>query len=224
MAQIREVHFQGTHRLLSRKYCDRSLLRALHLPADVLANLDELSAATDEKVAGEHGRLITIGPRELVFAVPEAEIVNAAFTHTSETGGRFHGPDRGAWYAGVELETSFAEVAFHKQRFLSDTGETNIYTFDYQDFLADFSGEFHHLDPKERASCLKPGPVPQCYAAGQTLARALLYAGANGIVYPSVRHQEGTCVVCFRPALVFYPRRGGRYRLSLGQTPQWVKL
>ena len=52
--------------------------------------------------------------------------------------------------------------------------------------------------------------------ASQALANALLYAGSNGIVYPSVRHSAGTCIACFRPALVFHPRRGQEYRITLG--------
>jgi len=34
------------------------------------------------------------------------------------------------------------------------------------------------------------------------LARELLTSGSAGIVYPSARHADGTCLVCFRPALV----------------------
>ena len=116
----------------------------------------------------------------------------------------------------MELETSVAEVAFHKRRFLEDARLTGQYAFDYRDFLADFSGQFHFLDSTESQACLQPGPVPQCYGASQALANTLLYAGSNGIVYPSVRHSSGTCIACFRPALVFHPRRGQEYRIAMG--------
>ena len=36
----------------------------------------------------------------------------AAFCHAHPLGSRFAGADRGAWYAGFEIETSHAEVAF----------------------------------------------------------------------------------------------------------------
>jgi hypothetical protein len=32
--------------------------------------------------------------------------------------------------------------------------------------------------------------------------------GLMADVYPSVRHPSDTCIACFRPALVFHPRRG----------------
>jgi hypothetical protein len=206
----------GTHRLIPTKYSGERVLEMLSLPPGVLADLSELDAATNERTIAERGGNRGIGPGELLYGVPEAQIVNAAFTHHGPHGGRLHSPQRGAWYAGVELETSVAEVAFHKRRFLEDARLTGQYTFDYRDFLADFSGQFHCLDSNESQACLQPGPIPQCYGASQALANALLYAGSNGIVYPSVRHSTGTCIACFRPALVFHPRRVQEYRITMG--------
>jgi RES domain len=205
----------ATHRLIPTKYSGESVLETLSLPKEVLAALSELDAATNERKVAEVGGNTDIGPGELLYGVPEARIVNAAFSHPGPHGGRFHGPQRGAWYAGVEIEISIAEVAFHKRQFLRDARINGQYAFDYVDFLADFSGDFHHLDPPEPATCLQPAPVPQCYGASQALANSLLYAGSNGIVYPSVRRLSGTCIACFRPALVFHPRRGQEYRIAL---------
>jgi hypothetical protein len=210
----------GTHRLIPTKYSGAGVLETLPLPVEVLEDLSELDAATNERKIAEDGANPSIGPGELLFGVPEAQIVNAAFCHPG-AGGRFHDSRRGAWYAGVELETSFAEVAYHKRRFLADARITDLLTFDYQDFIADFSGTFSHLDPEEMESCLMPGPIPQCYGSSQALARMLLYAGSNGIIYPSVRNRIGTCIACFRPALVFHPRRGEQYRLTLGAKEHW---
>ena len=46
----------------------------------------------------------------------------------------------------------------------------------------------------------------------QQLAEQLLDAGSLGIVYPSVRHEGGTCIACFRPPLVSNVRRDATYR------------
>lgn len=115
----------------------------------------------------------------------------------------------------MERETAVAEVAFHKRRFLENARMTGQYAFDYQDFLAHFSGQFHYLDSDESQACLQPGSIPQSHGASQALANALLYAGSGGILYPSVRLASGTCIACFRPALVFYPRRGQEDRITL---------
>jgi RES domain-containing protein len=147
--------------------------------------------------------------------VPEAHVVNAAFTHPGPYGGRFNDSRRGAWYAGVALETSIHEVAFHKRRFLKDARIHECLPFDYADFLADFSGRFHFLNDSEREQSLQPAPIPQCYGPSQALANSLLYTGSSGIVYPSVRHAGGTCIACFRPALVFHPRRSKLYKITV---------
>ena len=196
-------------------YGAESVLETLQLPADVLADLSELDAATNERKIAENGGNSAIGPGELLLGVPEAHIVNAAFTHPGPFGGRFHGPHRGAWYAGFEIETSVAEVAFHRRRFLAESRIQGRHRFDYLDFLADFSGWFHTLEPGEQESCLQPDPIPQCYGTSQALANKLLYEGSNGIVYSSVRRASGTCIACFRPALVFHPHRGQKYRLTV---------
>lgn len=215
MAIVAQFDQAGTHRLIPAKYGAESVLESLPLPADVLSDLSELDAATNERKIAETGGNNAIGLGELLLGVPEAHIVNAAFTHPGPFGGRFHGAQRGAWYAGFEIETSIAEVAFHKRRFLRDGRIQGGHGFDYIDFLADFSGEFHTLDAAEQKICLQPDPVPQCYAAAQALANKLLFEGSNGIVYPSVRRSSGTCIACFRPALVFHPRRGKKYRLNV---------
>jgi hypothetical protein len=215
LANLVQFDQAGTHRLIPAKYGAESVLESLPLPPGVLAHLSELDAATNERKIAENGGNSAIGPGELLLGVPEAHIVNAAFTHPGPFGGRFHGAQRGAWYAGFEIETSIAEVAFHKRRFLADGGIQGQHAFDYLEFLADFSGKFHTLDAAEKESCLQPDPIPQCYSASQALANKLLFEGSNGIVYPSVRRHSGTCIACFRPALVFHPRRGQKYLLKV---------
>lgn len=230
MAHIEQIEKTATHRLVPSKYSTGSVLETLPLPSDVLSDLSELDAATNERKVAEHGGCVGIGPNELLFGVPQAQIVNAAFCHPSPFGGRFNGPQRGAWYAAFDLETAIAEVSFHKRRFLIEAHmntEAHLgseHVFEYVDFLADFSGEFHHLEAGELDSCLKPAPVPQCYVASQALAISLLYGGSNGIVYPSVRRPSGTCIACFRPALVFHPRWSGTYLLTLQATTDTVSF
>ena len=223
MARLAQFDQAGTHRLIPAKYGAESVLRSLPLPPKVLADLSELDAATNERKIAENGGNSAIGPGELLLGVPEAHIVNAAFTHPGPFGGRFHSSRRGAWYAGLEIETSIAEVGFHRRRFLADGRIQGQHAFEYIDFLADFSGEFQTLEAAELETCLQPGPVPQCYSASQALANKLLFEGSNGIVYPSVRRHSGRCIACFRPALVFHPRRGQKYRLSIEAGTDAVK-
>ena len=74
---------------------------------------------------------------------------------------------------------------------------------------------FHVLEPADNyAECLQVEPVPQCYRASQQMARLLLDQQSNGLVYPSVRRPGHSCLVCFRPALVYNPRRSERFEIT----------
>jgi hypothetical protein len=205
---------RDTHRLVPSRYSPRgeSVLVRIADPGDDahLAAIFELDSATNDRLIAEHGLLPGIGVDELVAAVPLASVINAAFCHAHPHGSRFAGADRGAWYAGFELETAHAEVAFHKSVELAEIGwpEESI---TYDDYQADFSGDFHDVrDAPGFAACLSP----TSYIASQTLAARLLDAGSVGVVYPSVRRAGGTCVACFRPALVLRVRRGGTWRFT----------
>jgi RES domain-containing protein len=194
-----------THRLIPSKNIGESVLNRLTRDPDELSSLFELEGATNERLQGEAGLLPGITVRELVFGLSYSHIVNAAFTHASPLGSRFNGPERGAWYAAFSLKTSGVEVAFHKSQELQEINWKEKETFTYVESLADFRGEFHDICQDSRfVKCLDPNS----YTASQELARELLEAGSAGIVYPSVRHQGGTCIACFRPALVNNVRKG----------------
>jgi hypothetical protein len=60
---------------------------------------------------------------------------------------------------------------------------------------------------------------PDSYVESQALAERLLAAESLGVIYPSVRHHSGTCVACFRPALVANVRRGKTYRFTWDGDP-----
>ena len=124
MAHIREIEYAGTHRLIPTNHSGKSVLEKLPLPENVIADLSELDAATNERKLAERAGNLRIGPGELLYGVPEAQIVNAGFTHPGPYGGRFNNSRRGAWYAAVELETSIHEVAYHKRRFLKEDAFT----------------------------------------------------------------------------------------------------
>jgi RES domain len=209
---IRFVRQADTHRLVPFKHLPRgeSVLVGIADDDAHLAAIFELDAATNDRLIAERGRLAGIGPDELLAAVPFASVVNAAFCHPHPLGSRFNGPDRGAWYASFELETAQAEVSFHKSVELAEVGWRDE-SVTYDDYSADFSADFHDLrGARGFARCLAPAN----YVASQALADELLQAGSLGIVYPSVRRRAGTCLACFRPALVTRVRRAGRFRFS----------
>jgi hypothetical protein len=206
------IRQNDTHRLISSKHPDdgASVLARIADDDVHLQDIFDLDNATNDRLVAENNLLPGIGIHELVFGVPYFRIVNAAFCHANPLGSRFNGPDRGAWYAGFEIETSQAEIAFHKWRELA---EVNWFDQEvaYDDYLADFSAEFHDIrGGTQFAEFL----TPDTYVSSQELGEELLAAGSLGLIYPSVRRRGGTCVACFRPTLVMNVRRGRTYRFT----------
>jgi hypothetical protein len=201
-----------THRLIPNKFYEdgESVLSRLGLPPAQMEHLFQLDDATNARLAGEANLLPGITVHELVFGVPQYHIINAAFTHARPGGSRFSGDDRGAWYAGFSLKTAQAEVAFHYGEGLREVNWREEETVAYREYLADFRAEFHDLRPEDQRgnTANKKYLEPDSYRASQQLGRRLLDQGSAGVVYPSVRHAGGTCIACFRPALVGNVREG----------------
>jgi|SRR5262252_728036 len=212
-----------THRLIPSRYAHEgaSVLERLGLPPAQMKNLFQLDDATNERLLGEANELPGITVHELVFGVAHYHIVNAAFTHARPKGSRFMGPERGVWYAGFALKTAQAEVAFHYAQWLREVNWREEETVTYRDYIADFHGEFHDLRDRSR---FQKYLDPNDYAASQRLGRKLLDAGSSGIVFPSVRHEGGTCLACFRPAMVTNVRQGSPVSFTFSNPDQPPKI
>jgi RES domain-containing protein len=209
------VRQDDTHRLIPSRYSDQSVLSRLADNDERLHEVFELDGATNDRLLGEANLLPGISVHELLFGVAYAHIVNAAFTHAQPSGSRFNGPERGAWYAAFELQTAQVEVAFHRAQELEEINWTEPETFIFDDYLTDFRADFHDIrGDAAYTDCLSP----TSYTKSQALARELLALGSAGIVYPSVRHSGGTCIGCFRPALVTNVRKGGRSTVAFQRT------
>ncbi len=222
--RVRFCSWPDSHRLISSRFSEGgTVLAAVADNARELADLVLLDCATNDRVNSEQQGGVGISMYELLYGVPNAHIVNAAFAHAGESGARFSDKTRGAWYAADSQKASVAEVVYHKGRRLAEIVDPDgpnqrprgdVSTFD--DWMADFKAEFHVLDPPEEfQEFLQPEPVPKCYAASQELGRRLLNEGSNGIFYPSVRYPGASCTVCFRPALVYNPHRSQRLEITL---------
>ena len=226
--QASHFTFEAFHRLIPSRFSEMgTVLEDIADGERMLADIVLLDGATNDRIQGEQQGLAGISTYELVYGIPNAHIVNAAFTHTSEAGARFNDATRGAWYAAEELGTSLAEVTYHKARRLMEIVVPGLpwerpdeETATYDDWLADFRCSFHVVDPDDEffADCLLPEPVPECYGASQRVARRLIEMQSNGLVYPSVRRDGARCLVCFRPALVYHPRQGARLEIRFQAT------
>ncbi len=210
---------RDTVRLVSSARLKPPVLAPLVDSDDDMTDLAALEMATHGRLRAEATGLAKLHPREMVFGMPNATFVNAAFTYTRPEGNRFNDGSRGAWYCAFAAETSLAEVSFHLTRALADAGNAYDNETVYAELMADFIGRFQDIRRlRPRPDCLHPDTAVG-YPAGQTLAREAMAAETMGIVYPSVRHRGGTCLAALHPAVVQNVRQGGLWRLKWDGSP-----
>ncbi len=228
MLATTSIDQRDTHRLIPAQFADGGAPVLARLTEDpkTLEGIFALDNATNDRLLAESRLSRGVDERELVFGIPSYRIINAAFCHPSPAGSRFSSADRGAWYASLEVETSQAEVAYHRQLWLRETAWEEEDTADYLDYLADFRAEFHDLRASaEHAANHSDCLSPTSYAASQALASQLLEVGSAGIVYPCVRRAGGTCIACFRPVLVTNVRKGSVFTFVFpdSRTPPTIR-
>jgi hypothetical protein len=197
---------RSTCRLIPSRYPAVGIFDAVASAEDLEA-IFELEGWTNDRISNELGVLHNIPRDEWLAGRPMATVVMAAFCHPRPGGGRFNDASRGAWYAGFALRTAHAEAIYHRTRELEEIGGWFDTFVQMAAYLADFNAGFHDIRNRRFYRYLNP----DSYEASQRLGRRLLGQGSNGIIYPSVRDQGGTCLACFRPRLVTYARQGGFY-------------
>jgi hypothetical protein len=199
-----EIFEPAAVRLIPTAYIVEPALTPLADSDDDLAFLTQLEGLTSARLA----------PLAIPPGVDPAELlseasgygytyVNAAFCYVRPDGNRFNDGTRGAWYSTIgdnAARTAQAEVIFHLTRELDNVGVYDNITR-YREVLAGFMGRFHDVRGERDAIYLGRDPAT-AYPAGQAFATALFKTGSNGVVYPSARAADGTCLVAFRPHLV----------------------
>ncbi len=210
---LARLALERTVRLVSTARLRDPVLLAL-VDAEDLDALAEIEGATSARLRAEVHGSAQIQSKELVFGLPHAAFINAAFAYWRPRElNRFNGPGRGAWYAALAVETCIAEVSFHLTREFVRINDFTA-TVECAELFASFAGDFVDLRAALPApTCLHPDPAIG-YPAGNALADIARARGHNGVVYPSARHKEGTCLVALWPQAVQSVVQGGVIRLA----------
>jgi hypothetical protein len=210
--------FPRTVRLVATARLRDPVLKALVDTNDELTELAEIEAATSTRlIAQDHG-FQGIPAEQLIHDVPHAAFINASFAYAKpREPNRFNGPDRGAWYSALDVETCLAEVIFHMTEFLGRAGDLNA-VVEYSEMFASLAGEYADLRGIADHPCLDPDPS-RGYPSGNAFAHAALARGINGIIYPSLRHSGGTCFAALWPHAVQSVAQGDIFRLTWSGSP-----
>jgi len=208
---------KNTIRLIPTAFIEEPALKPLadnEDDLDILANIEMLTSTRQNK---NITLPIRVDPNELPTQAYGFgwTYINAAFCYTHLNGNRFNSKNRGAWYASFgknAIITSQAEVAYHLTKELDNVGKYENIT-NYREIIAGFITNFYDLRKYDDHNFLH-SDEKIAYPAGQLLADSMLQNDANGIIYPSKRHDGGQCLVAFKPHLIQNIRHGATWQFN----------
>lgn len=156
----------------------------------------EIEALTNPRVREEAGDYRKIRAQDAV-AGPGSTPVMASFAYSGAS--RFTDGSYGVYYAAHEEETAIAESRYWTEAFLRATNEPSI-DVDKRMYRARIRGSYDDVRARSKRSRIYD---PDSYAYSQAYARELYEKNrVDGIVYNSVRRDDGQCICAFRPRLV----------------------
>ncbi|OJU48882.1 MAG: hypothetical protein BGO03_11060 [Mesorhizobium sp. 61-13] len=210
--------FPTTVRLVTTARLRAAVLVQLVDNEDELELLAEIEGATSTRLIAQEKGISGLAANELVYDVAHAHFINASFAYAKpQQPNRFNGADRGAWYAALDVETCLDEVGYHLSNALADAGDYHAIV-EYVEMFCSLAGAFLDLRQQPDHPSLDPDKA-RAYPIGNALADSARANGLNGIIYPSVRHEGGTCIVALRPAAVQSVRQGAVYRMIWNGDP-----
>jgi RES domain-containing protein len=167
----------------------------------------QIESLTNERLRDEMGDIERVPAEDRVFGAGSSPLM-AAFTHIGRPS-RFSDGGYGIYYAASSLETAIRETVFHRQRFLQATNDPpmeltmrcylNHVELPLDDIRSDAFESLHQ-------------PQVSRYAVAQQYARERRALGSHGLLYRSVRHQDGECLGAFRPRTMGIPWQGPHLR------------
>ena len=197
--EARTVAFHArTHRLIASRYPTIGVFDDLVSPEDAAAAM-ALESLTNDRLTGALGRLLAIAREDWAVGPPGATLAMAAFLHPSPGGGRFTAPALGAWYAACDPDTAIAETLYHGTRRLAASEGGFPATIQMRELLSTPTATLHDIRGVDAPDLYDPDPAR--YAASQRFGEGLRAAGADGLLFDSLRRSGGENLVLFKPRL-----------------------
>jgi RES domain-containing protein len=191
------LHWSPAYRVIPTRFPAVGLFDRVASPQDFDA-LYALEAMTNDRIRDEIGDISLVPETERLYGTGSSPIM-AAFTHLNPQGSRFSDGTYGAFYCAHKKDTAIAETRFHQALFMEATREP-LMRLQMHLYTVEANGEVVDL----RNACRSDSRIvdPDDYGVAQGIGRALRLDGAQGIVYPSVRHPGGQCLAALRTAIV----------------------
>ncbi len=201
---VSHIEWQDGVRIIRSAYPPMDLFEDISDPADwpLLMSAEQ---KTNPRLMETIGNLDLV-PTERRVGGSGASYLMAPFTHVSmDRPSRFTDGRYGVLYAANFFETALFETIYHHGRFMIRTAEAPGWSSQFREIILSVNGDLHDLRTIELDH---PALDPDHYGPSQGLAMALKASGADGLVYPSIRHFGGACVALFYPNCASDPKQG----------------
>lgn len=202
---VSRVEWKGAVRIIRSAFPPIDLFEDIADPADwpLLISAEQ---KTNPRIMSTIGNLDLVPVDRRVGGTGASHLM-APFTHASpDRPSRFTDGSYGVLYVGDRFETALFETIHHHARFMARTNEAAGWTSQFREIILSVDADLHDLRSD------KPEPMPELdpdsYVASQALAENLRQTGSDGILYPSVRHTNASCVALFYPDCASNPTQG----------------
>jgi hypothetical protein len=185
-----------TYRIVPSKYPAVSFFESCAHPQD-LESLYLLEGLTNSRLRQEVGILSRVAEDDRISG-PGSTAIMASFTHVGMAS-RFTDGSYGVYYAGLDLPTAIAESKYWQALQMADVEGEEPFARDMRVYCAAINGQVSDLVDLRQDSRVQH---PVLYGESQSIGRALRDDGEYGLVYRSVRVEDGQCLAAFRPPIV----------------------
>ncbi len=174
-------------------------------PADLDA-LNELEGLTSNRLREEAGEIHLIKQEDRRYG-PGWSPIMAALCYSRPS--RFTDGSFGVYYCADKERTAVAETRYHRERFLAESNEPPM-AVEMRVYIAELDADL--LDLRGDTNLATSYLDPDNYANSQRLGAVARMQDHYGLVYPSVRDQEGGhCAAVFRPPALGSTRQGKHF-------------
>lgn len=192
---VSDLDWNPSFRVISSRYPTVSVYDRI-ASASEFETVLALEALTNPRVREEAGDFRKIRAEDAAIG-PGSTPIMASFAYSGPS--RFCDGSYGVYYGAREELTAIAESRYWTEHFLRATSEPSI-DVDKRLYTARIRGSFDDLRERSMRSAVYS---KDDYSRSHAYARELYERNkVDGIVYRSVRRDEGECICAFRPRVI----------------------